>query len=303
MTASAHAAAPVRAGPGPAWAAVRTRVGLVALLFVLAAVGWWLTAGWMDGMDGGPWTDLGTFAWFLGVWLVMMAAMMFPSVAPTVALYSRLTKSRSPLLPLVFTGGYLLVWGAIGAVAFGIAVAGGQATSDFLAWERAGRWIAGATLIVAAVYELTPLKDVCLGKCRSPLGFLLGSWRDGPRGALWMGTRHGAWCVGCCWALMASLFALGVMSLVWMAVVAGLIALEKLVPWRRVALYGTTGVLAVLGVLLLATPGALPGLTIPGTGSMPGMSHMGMEPAKQMPMSKADSSEPASDMGMSPMGP
>ena len=303
MTASAHAAAPVRAGPGPAWAAVRTRVGLVALLFVLAAVGWWLTAGWMDGMDGGPWTDLGTFAWFLGVWLVMMAAMMFPSVAPTVALYSRLTKSRSPLLPLVFTGGYLLVWGAIGAVAFGIAVAGGQATSDFLAWERAGRWIAGATLIVAAVYELTPLKDVCLGKCRSPLGFLLGSWRDGPGGALWMGTRHGAWCVGCCWALMASLFALGVMSLVWMAVVAGLIALEKLVPWRRVALYGTTGVLAVLGVLLLATPGALPGLTIPGTGSMPGMSHMGMEPAKQMPMSKADSSEPASDMGMSPMGP
>jgi len=303
VTASAHAAAPVRAGPGPAWAAVRTRVGLVALLFVLAAVGWWLTAGWMDGMDGGPWTDLGTFAWFLGVWLVMMAAMMFPSVAPTVALYSRLTKSRSPLLPLVFTGGYLLVWGAIGAVAFGIAVAGGQATSDFLAWERAGRWIAGATLIVAAVYELTPLKDVCLGKCRSPLGFLLGSWRDGPRGALWMGTRHGAWCVGCCWALMASLFALGVMSLVWMAVVAGLIALEKLVPWRRVALYGTTGVLAVLGVLLLATPGALPGLTIPGTGSMPGMSHMGMEPAKQMPMSKADSSEPASDMGMSPMGP
>ena len=303
MTASAHAAAPVRAGPGPAWAAVRTRVGLVALLFVLAAVGWWLTAGWMDGMDGGPWTDLGTFAWFLGVWLVMMAAMMFPSVAPTVALYSRLTKSRSPLLPLVFTGGYLLVWGAIGAVAFGIAVAGGQATSDFLAWERAGRWIAGATLIVAAVYELTPLKDVCLGKCRSPLGFLLGSWRDGPRGALWMGTRHGAWCVGCCWALMASLFALGVMSLVWMAVVAGLIALEKLVPWRRVALYGTTGVLAVLGVLLLATPGALPGLTIPGTGSMPGMSHMGMEPAKQMPMSKADSSEPASDMGMSHMGP
>ena len=304
MTASAHAAAaPVRAGPGPAWAAARTRVGLVALLFVLAAVGWWLTAGWMDGMDGGPWTDLGTFAWFLGVWLVMMAAMMFPSVAPTVALYSRLTKSRSPLLPLVFTGGYLLVWGAIGALAFGIAVAGGQATSDFLAWERAGRWIAGATLIVAAVYELTPLKDVCLGKCRSPLGFLLGSWRDGPRGALWMGTRHGAWCVGCCWALMASLFALGVMSLVWMAVVAGLIALEKLVPWRRVALYGTTGVLAVLGVLLLATPGALPGLTIPGTGSMPGMSHMGMEPAKQMPMSKADSSEPASDMGMSPMGP
>ena len=90
-----------------------------------------------------------------------------------------------------------------------------------LAWDRAGRWVAGATLVVAAVYELTPLKDVCLGKCRSPLGFLLGSWRDGPSGALRMGAKNGAWCVGCCWALMASLFALGVMSIVWMAVVAG----------------------------------------------------------------------------------
>ena len=104
-----------------------------------------------------------------------------------------------------------------------------------LAWDRAGRWVAGATLLVAAVYELTPLKDVCLGKCRSPLGFLLGSWRDGRSGALQMGAKNGAWCVGCCWALMASLFALGVMSIAWMAVVAGLIAVEKTLPWRRVA--------------------------------------------------------------------
>lgn len=83
--------------------------------------------------------------------------------------------------------------------------------------------------MLAAGYELTPLKDVCLTKCRSPLGFLLGSWRDGVRGGLIMGTRHGAWCVGCCWALMASLFALGVMSLIWMALVTALIALEKTV--------------------------------------------------------------------------
>ena len=294
---------------------MRTRVGLVVLLLVLATVGWWLTARWMEGMDGGPWTDLGTFAWFLGVWVVMMAAMMFPSVAPTVALYSRLTRSRSPALPLVFTAGYLLTWAAVGALAFAVAVGGGHAAGNVLAWDRAGRWVAGATLVVAAVYELTPLKDVCLGKCRSPLGFLLGSWRDGPAGALRMGTRHGAWCVGCCWALMASLFALGVMSLVWMAVVAGLIALEKLVPWRRVALFGTTGVLAALGVLLLATPGALPGLTIPGTGSMPGMSHMSKmdtPPGKQMPASKPKpkpmkqmptKSVPRPGMGDSHMGP
>ena len=86
-----------------------------------------------------------------------------------------------------------------------------------------------------------------------------------------MGIRHGGWCIGCCWALMASLFALGVMSLVWMAFVAGLIAFEKLIPSRRTAIYGTATVLLVLGVLLLAAPDAIPGLTIPGNGSMPGM--------------------------------
>jgi predicted metal-binding membrane protein len=222
----------------------------------------------MQGMDGGAWTELGTFAWFVGVWVVMMAAMMFPSVAPTVALYSKLTRSRSLTAPLVFTSGYLLVWSAVGVLAFALALAGGRVGGDVLAWDRAGRWVAAVTLLVAAVYELTPLKDVCLGKCRTPLGFLLGSWRDGLSGSLQMGARHGAWCVGCCWALMASLFALGVMSIVWMAVVAGLIAFEKLIPSRRVATYGTAGVLLVLGVLLLVAPDAIPAFTIPGTGSM-----------------------------------
>src|SRR5262249_37734405 len=141
-----------------------------------------------------------------------------------------------------------------------------------LAWDQAGRWVAGGTLLVAAAYELTPLKDVCLGKCRSPLGMLLGSWRDGPYGAVQMGAKNGAWCVGCCWALMASLFALGIMSVVWMAVVGGLIAFEKLIPWRRVASYGTAGVLAVLGLLLLVTPTAIPFLTTPGSGTMEQMS-------------------------------
>ena len=97
---------------------------------------------------------------------------------------------------------------------------------DELAWDGAGRWLAGGTLVAAAAYELTPLKDVCLARCRSPLGFLLGAWRDGARGAVSMGARHGAWCVGCCWALMASLLA--------------------------------------LGVLLIAAPDAIPGLTVPG---------------------------------------
>ena len=143
-----------------------------------------------------------------------------------------------------------------------------------MAWGRAGRPVAGAILILAAGYELTPLKNVCLGKCRSPLGTLLGSWRGGWSGALRMGVKNGAWCVGCCWALMASLFALGVMSVTWMAIVAGLIAFEKVLPWRRTATLGTAFVLLALGVLILAAPDALPGLTVPGHDSMPVMSPM-----------------------------
>jgi predicted metal-binding membrane protein len=123
-------------------------------------------------------------------------------------------------------------------------------------------------LIAAAGYELTPLKNVCLGKCRSPLGALLGSWREGRSGALRMGARNGAWCVGCCWALMAALFALGVMSVSWMALVAAIIAAEKAIPWRRVVTYGTATLLLALGVLVLATPSALPGLTIPASQTM-----------------------------------
>ena len=271
----ASAQAPARdAGLAPAFAAVRTRLGLVLLLFALAAAGWWWTVGQMQGMDDGPWTALGALGWFVGVWVVMMAAMMFPSIAPTAALYSRMTSERSPLLPLLFTTGYLVTWAAAGVAAFAIAAVGAHTVGGVLAWDRAGRWVAGATLVVAAVYELTPLKDVCLGKCRSPLGFLLGSWREGRTGAFRMGARNGAWCVGCCWALMASLFTLGVMSVTWMAFVAALIAVEKLVPWRRVATFGTAALLVTLGVLVLAAPSAVPGLTIPGSGPMP-MQQMG----------------------------
>jgi predicted metal-binding membrane protein len=257
---------PPSEGLGAAFAAARARLGLVAALFALAGLGWWWTAGQMRGMDEGPWTGLGTLGWFLGVWVVMMAAMMFPSVAPTIALYSRMTRKRFPLSPFLFTAGYLATWTAAGLLAFTIGGVAGRFPGDPLAWEHAGRAVAAGTLLVAAAYELTPLKDVCLRRCRSPLGVLLGGWRDGWSGALRMGAKNGAWCVGCCWALMASLFALGVMSVVWMALVAGLIAVEKSLPTRRVATYGTAGLLLVLGVLLLVTPDAIPALTVPGTG-------------------------------------
>ena len=274
MIAPARERALDQGGLRPAYAAARTRLGLIALLLALAAVGWWWTAREMQDMDGGPWTELGTVTWFLGVWVVMMAAMMFPSVAPTVALYAKLKHTRALGAPLLFASGYLLVWSAVGLLAYALARIGGQLFGDVLAWDSAGRWVAGATLLVAAAYGLTPLKDVCLGKCRTPLGFLLGSWRDGLSGAIQMGARHGGWCVGCCWALMASLFALGVMSVVWMALVAGLIAFEKLIPSRRVATYGTAALLLVLGVLMLVAPDVIPALSIPGAGSMSQMNQM-----------------------------
>jgi predicted metal-binding membrane protein len=258
----------------PVFTAARSRVGLIALLLFLAVLAWWFTVDRMRGMDAGPGTELGTLAWFLGIWLVMMAAMMFPSVAPTVALYSTMTKKRNPVAPLVFVSGYLLTWTAAGLLAFAVSEVGRRILGDALSWDRSGRWVAGGVLMVAAVYELTPLKAVCLTNCRSPLGFLIGSWRNGLAGALRMGAKHGAWCVGCCWALMASLFALGVMSIAWMAFVAALIAAEKTLPWGRLVTYGTAAILLAIGVLLVAVPEAVPGLTIPDGGSMTQMDGM-----------------------------
>ena len=216
------------------------QIGLVGFLIGLAALAWWSTVRSMGGMRASPAADLGALGWFVGVWIVMMAAMMLPSVSPTVALYTRMTRQRGVVQPVAFTAGYLAVWGGAGVVAYGLYALGRHALGTQLAWHAGGRWLAGGVLAVAALYELTPLKDVCLGKCRSPLGALLGSWRDGTAGAVRMGTRNGAWCVGCCWALMASLFALGVMSVAWMTFVAALIATEKLLPWRRGMCCGMT---------------------------------------------------------------
>jgi predicted metal-binding membrane protein len=260
VSTSAVGAAPA----GGLWAAVRARLGIVALLFALAGVAWWATASRMANMDEGPGTDLGTLGWFVGIWVVMMAAMMFPSVAPTVALYSRMKRTRDAVAPLLFTAGYLAVWAAAGVAAYGVFRLGRAVLGDQLAWDEGGRWLAGGILIVAAVYELTPLKDMCLSKCRSPLGYLMGSWRDGRLGALRMGAGHGLWCLGCCWALMAALFALGVMSLAWTAIVAGVIALEKTLPYRRVATWGTAAFLLLLAIGVLAFPDSVPGLTVPG---------------------------------------
>jgi predicted metal-binding membrane protein len=265
------------------------RFGLLGLLFLLALAAWAVTGERMHGMDAGPGTDLGTLGFFLTTWVVMMSAMMFPSIAPMVLMYARMEvgrreqgKSAPAGATAVFVGGYLIVWAAAGLVGYAIFELSRSLSIDAFSWDRGGPYLAGGVLIAAAAYQLTPLKDVCLRKCRSPLMFLLTSWRPGRPGALRMGIEHGAWCVGCCWALMAALFALGAMSLGWMAFVAALIAVEKLLPWRVFANRGVALLLVALGIAVAFAPGRVPGLTLPDSPQAArAMQSMGMHgPAK-----------------------
>ena len=243
------------------------RLALVALLLALAVVSWLVTDDRMAGMDAGPGTDPGALGFYVGVWVVMMAAMMFPSIAPMVVAYSRIQLKRreegkahaAPVAVGLFVGGYLVSWTAFGLAAYGLVELGRSLSIDALAWDEAGPYVAGGVILAASVYQLTPAKDVCLRKCRGPLAFVLGYWKPGYVGALRMGVEHGAWCVGCCWALMAALFALGLMSLAWMLVIAALIAIEKLLPWRAAATGTVTAALLGLGIAAAVAPSAFMG--------------------------------------------
>jgi predicted metal-binding membrane protein len=244
--------------------------GLIALLLALAVIAWLVTDGQMSGMDAGPGTDPGKLGFFLGAWVVMMAAMMFPSIAPMVVMHVRIQegrKARGQSAPVgatfLFVAGYLLTWAAAGLVGYALFTLGKAITGDIFSWDNGGPFLAGGIIVGAAVYQLTPLKDTCLRHCRSPFMFLMEHWKPGRIGALRVGLVHGAWCVGCCWALMAALFALGVMSIGWMALIAALIAAEKLLPWRAIARRGIALLLLVLGLAVAITPASVPGLTLP----------------------------------------
>jgi predicted metal-binding membrane protein len=244
----------------------RGQLALLAALLVLAAISWLVTDERMGGMESTPGMDLGSLGFYTTVWVVMMAAMMFPSVAPTVLTYDRLREGHRAAAPdatALFVAGYLIVWTGIGLVAYGLLELGDELSPGWLAWDDAGRWITGGVIVAAAVYQLTPAKEACLVKCRSPFMFLAERWRHGRLGALKLGAAHGAWCVGCCWALMAALFAVGVMSLGWMAVIAGFIAGEKLLPWPRAARYGVAVALLGLGLGVALVPGDVPGFSEP----------------------------------------
>lgn len=261
-TASARAARfKLRGDPGQA--------ALIASLFLLAAVGWLVTDRRMAGMEHGPGTDVGSLGFYVSAWVVMMAAMMFPSMAPMVAIYRQVQRRRGergralPGATALFVAGYLGCWTAFGLVAYALFAVALSLDLELLSWHEWGPYVAGAVLVGAAIYQLTPLKDACLSRCRSPLAFVITNWRNGRAGATVMGIKHGTWCVGCCWALMASLFALGVMSVGWMVFVAALIAAEKLLPWKAVANRGVAVLLLGLGLAVAFVPEDVPGLTIP----------------------------------------
>jgi predicted metal-binding membrane protein len=246
------------------------RLGLIGTLVLLAAVAWFVTDDRMAGMDMGPGTDPGTLGFWVTAWVVMMAAMMFPSIAPMVVMYARIQEGKREAgqappfgATAIFVAGYLLVWSTAGLVGYAILSLGHELSPGFLAWDAAGPYVAGGVILAAAVYQLTPLKDVCLTKCRSPFAFLLTAWRPGRIGALRMGLEHGGWCVGCCWALMAALIALGVMSVGWMVFIAALIATEKLFPLKGLANRSIAVLLAVLGLAVAFAPEQVPGLTVP----------------------------------------
>jgi predicted metal-binding membrane protein len=263
----------------PTQGADALQLGLVAALLALAAVAWVLTGEAMAGMDMGPGSELGSLFFYVGAWVLMMAAMMFPSISPMVRTYALIERSRrqrrglgEPTAAIVaFITGYLLIWTIFGLIAYAAFDLARALDIHAFSWEEGGPYLAGGVILAAALYQLTPLKDACLSRCRSPLDFLTERWRDGVGGALQLGLEHGAWCVGCCWALMAALFALGVMSVGWMVLIAALIATEKLLSWKGLANRGIAVLLIALGLSVALVPERVPGLTVPSQMSQNGM--------------------------------
>ena len=188
------------------------------------------------GMAGAGWSLAGLVA-FVVAWAVMMAAMMFPAAAPMVLLFRTVATQRrtsgGAFVPTwIFVAGYLMVWTAIGAITWVVVQVLSDAAGRFGAVERAtwGPLALGMVLVGAGLYQLTPLKRLCLDHCRSPLAFVMSHWREGRLGALRMGLSHGAYCLGCCWALFAVLVAAGIMSLAWMLLLTLIVFAEKVLP-------------------------------------------------------------------------
>jgi len=220
----------------------RLMVGGALVLIALLAWGYTAYLARTMGMAGGDMAlpqlqawSAAMFAFMFVMWFVMMVAMMLPSAAPMILTFTAVQRRRQAqggaFVPSgVFIAGYLLVWAAFSLLATGAQYGLERAALVSPMMGKAAPWLGAVLLIGAGLYQFAPLKDVCLDKCRTPLGFIMTEWRDGRRGALLMGLRHGAYCTGCCWALMALLFVGGVMNLLWVALLALFVLIEKVLP-------------------------------------------------------------------------
>lgn len=247
-----------------AWPERAVALPLLAVLLTLTVLAW-LLLGWQAGqgdalMRAGVPMGLGMAgrlgvvpaALFLLLWLVMMLAMMFPSVWPVLLLYARVAGSAAAVAR--FTLGYLLVWEAFGLLTYAGYVGVGALLMARMDWAARLPLLTAAALLAAGLYQFTPLKRRCLAHCQGPLDYLVLHWRGGAAGAVRMGLGHGAYCLGCCWGLMLALAALGAMDLRWMAAVATLIAVEKLGPRRAGVPAAVGAMLLLLGLALALSP-------------------------------------------------
>jgi len=238
---------------------------------VVAAAAWAVTIVLARDMGNGPGTMGLSLLPFLGLWVVMMAAMMLPSVAPVAVVWTRVIRGVSAggarLMRIVaFVGGYLVAWAAYGLVAFAALVGADRLLA---ASPTAAKWLGVSIFIAAGIYQLTPWKDFCLRHCRTPFGAVMyyigfkGRTRDAR-----VGVHHGVTCVGCCWGLMILLVAVGVMNVAVMAALAVVIFLEKL--WRYGKPFGRAVglVLVAVGVLAIWYPWLLPGLHVANMSTM-----------------------------------
>lgn len=243
----------------------RERNLIIATLLVLAAAAWALIV-WQSSVNDDEMMSptMGMAApVFLGIWIAMMVAMMFPTAMPMILAFARMqsgkaARNQTVVSVWIFVAGYLVVWAAFGCAAFVVASAGdGLADRSMWLMDNAAR-IGGGVLIAAGLYQLSPLKRTCLSKCRSPMSWILSSWRDGAGGALRMGADHGIYCLGCCWLLFVILFPLGMMNIAAMALVTVLIFAEKSLAISRYAVTLAGLGLIAYGALVIAIPDVLP---------------------------------------------
>jgi predicted metal-binding membrane protein len=198
------------------------------------------------------------FLIFLGAWIVMMTAMMLPSAAPMVMTYAAVSQQRGSSRPThmptgLFVLGYLLAWGSSGLLAYAVSALASLAVMTTPGLQADAPLFGGMVLILAGAYQFSALKAKCLSYCRTPLGYILSHWRAGYRGALRMGLHHGLYCIGCCWALMAIMFVVGIMNLAWMALLALFMFIEKASARGEIVGKIVGALLIIVGMVMAAS--------------------------------------------------